>query len=162
MKALFILSVVQTGLLILLFSRTIALEEEPAVRSASASGPTANTPFHSQNADNSLRQGYSSIDEGQLRRIIREELIEYGLNTPNTNRQVSQPPSHDFATASEKQYQLEQVSQRIEYFSSIGSISDMEMGNLQTEIAKLDGAGRTAMLRKLTQAMNSGAIDGRF
>jgi len=162
MKALTILSVVQTGLLILLFSRSIALEDELATRSQSAPATTANNPIFSPTADNSSRQAYSSIDEGQLRRIIREELDGHASNTPNTNGQVSQSASYDPATAAEQQYQLDQVSQRIEYFSSVGNISDMEMVDLQMEIARLDDAGRTAMLRKLTQAMNSGAIDGRF
>ena len=70
--------------------------------------------------------------------------------------------THEPATAAEQQYQFERVGQQIEYFSSVGHITDTEMGNLQTEIARLDQAGRREMLRKLTQALNSGAIEGRF
>ena len=162
MKALTILSIVQTGFLILLFGRTIALEDELAVSTQSAPTTTANNPLLSPPADNSSRPAYLSLDEDQLRRVIREELGAYASHTPNANGQVSELASYDPASAPEKQYQLEQVSQRIEYFASVGNISGMEMGNLQMEIARLDEAGRREMLGKLTKAMNSGAIDGRF
>jgi hypothetical protein len=56
----------------------------------------------------------------------------------------------------------EQVSQQLEYYVSIGSISNAEMQRLQMDIAKLDAKGRTEMLRELTRALNSGRLEGQL
>ena len=54
------------------------------------------------------------------------------------------------------------VSHQIEYYSSVGHISELEMQNLQTDIAHLDAAGRRDMFRRLVQELNSGRLQGRL
>lgn len=161
-KALIILSLIQTGLLILLYSRTTALESELTALSLEALGTTASGSLLSPSVESSLDETRSSIDDARLRQIIREELSTITAIASNSGGRAPESVTYDAGTEAERQVQLDQVSQRIEYYSSVGSISEIEMGNLEMEIAKLDAAGRKAMLRKLTQALNSGAIDGRF
>jgi hypothetical protein len=60
------------------------------------------------------------------------------------------------------EYQRAQVAQQQETYVSVGSISDADMQTLQMDIAKLDAAGRTEMLRKLSRAFNSGNLEGRL
>ena len=154
MRLLTILAVVQTGLLILLFTRVITLDDE---HGDSLANSTDNSP-----SDANVASGFSSIDEYLLRQIIQEELAAYGSTSDNA--QAGEPDANNFdpETAIANDHQFERVSDQIDYFSSIGKISDTEMGELQFEIAKLDEAGRRAALRKLAQALNSKSIDGRF
>lgn len=162
MKALAILSLVQTALLILLFGRVLSLEGQLPMESPMEQPPSANVPLYSQTANDYSGEAYWSIDEVQLRNIIREELGTYSGVAASADGNEPQARAADFATTTEKQYQFDSVSQRIEYFASVGRISDSEMQVLQMEIANLDQANRPLALRKLTQALNSGAIEGRF
>lgn len=162
LKVLTILSVIQTCLLILLFSRTTALESEVASQSPNAPSVPSGNSFLSPSVDSSSGDAFSSIDEFQLRQIIREELGAYAATSSNPDGRVSESATYDPDTAAKRQVQLDLVSQKIEYYSSLGSISEIEMGDLEMEIARLDAAGRREMLRKLTQALNSGTLDGRF
>lgn len=161
-KALTILSLVQTGLLILLFGRVVSLEDELAAQSPDEQTKFASYPFFPPPANDYSSQAYLPIDEDQLRRIIREELGAYSAVTANAEGHEPEASISNPATLAENQYQLDRVSEQIEYFASVGRISDADMQDLQTEIARLDKTDRTATLRKLTQALNSGAIDGRF
>lgn len=162
MKALTILSLVQTGLLILLFGRVVSLEDDLAAQSPIEQRPSTSDPFIPAPANDYSGQAYSSIDEDQLRRIIREELGAYSAVTANAEGHEPEASISDPATLAENQYQLDRVSEQIEYFASVGRISDADMQDLQIEIANLDAASRPLALRKLTQALNSGAIEGRF
>ena len=54
------------------------------------------------------------------------------------------------------------VSQQLDYYVSLGRISEAEMAQLQSDIARLDPDARTDMLRRLTQALNSGMLEGRL
>jgi hypothetical protein len=57
---------------------------------------------------------------------------------------------------------VEHVSQQIDYFVSVGSITSSEMSRLQSDIARLAGAERERLLRKVVAALNSGQLKGRF
>jgi hypothetical protein len=102
------------------------------------------------------------LDEQKLRKIVREELRaqldELAISAPrNSNETVIETVS-----AADYQYRLEEVSQNLDYYLEQGQISDTDMIRLQTEIAQLDAKGRKQMLSLLTQALNSGELDGHF
>jgi hypothetical protein len=52
--------------------------------------------------------------------------------------------------------------QNLDSYIEQGEISDLDMANLQGEISRLDNDGRRQMLSLLTQALNSGELDGHF
>lgn len=162
MRALIILSVIQVGLLILLFSRITALDDrvqpQPPTASASPVSNISSSPPAGVRSDDA----FWSSDEARLRQIIREELRAQPASDAYSDQRVVGAGTLDPGIVPENRFQLDRVSQKIDYFSSIGHISKDEMGDLEMEIAKLDPAGRRDMLRKLTQALNSGAIEGRF
>lgn len=99
------------------------------------------------------------IDEARLRQIVREELIvvlrnqdEYRMNDAAARQRSPE----------ENRYQREHVSQQIDYYTSVGEISEQDMHELQRSIAELDNAGRREMLSKLTRAMNTQQIKGQL
>jgi hypothetical protein len=102
----------------------------------------------------------TSALEEQIRQVIREELGAYLLDAAVHNGEPV--VAHTTADPGELQSRRDTVSHQIEYYSSVGQISDLEMQNLQTDIANLDAAGRRDMIRKLVQEMNSGRLQGRL
>lgn len=111
--------------------------------------------------DQSFSRADSSFDEERLRQIIREELDAYSfaIASSSSEDQYVAPVARD---PMQDQEQLDNVAEQLQYYSSVGTISNSEMARLQMDIGRLDEAGRRDMLRKLTQAMNSGAIKGHF
>lgn len=101
----------------------------------------------------------SAMNEAQLRQIIREELA-------SAMRNEGESRMNDVAarqrTPEENRYQREYVSQQIDYYASVGEISEQDMQELQRSIAELDNAGRKEMLSKLTRAMNTQQIKGQL
>lgn len=104
--------------------------------------------------------GLMPASEALLRRIIREELAAQGVNDPETERSGNNAvaPTDPADTRDRR----DSVARQIDYYASLGEISDKEMLTLQAEIAKLDPSGRREMLGKLTRALNSGAIRGHL
>ena len=152
----------QVGLLILIVTRITALDNrvtaQPATTPANPVGRYSQAPPPDAQSDNQL----SSNDEARLRQIIREELRAHPATGTNSDSLITKSATPNPDNRPESSFQLDRVSQKIDYFSSVGHISEVEMGNLEMEIAKLDPVDRREMLRKLTQALNSGAIEGRF
>ena len=97
-----------------------------------------------------------------MRQIIREELAAQADGRPGPANQVDAVFASESTDKAENQYQREQVAQQLEYHASVGSISNADMQKLQGEIARLDEASRTEMLRELTRALNSGQLEGRL
>ena len=101
-------------------------------------------------------------DEERLRRIIRQELSAQ----LQTQQQPGELPDPSIARApadqADYEYQRDQVVRQIDYYRSIGSISQAQMQSLQSDIAYLDPQDRQRMLNRLVQAMNSGEIDGNL
>jgi len=54
------------------------------------------------------------------------------------------------------------VERQIDHYRSVGAISEMQMMDLQGEIARLDPASQREMLSKLARAMNAQEITGRM
>ena len=106
-------------------------------------------------------------DEEQLRRIIREELASILQSSPES-RPLPEPEIASETQESKRQdeidhqYQRELVQSQLESYASQGSISEVEMADLQMEIAKLDKSGRKMMLREVTKMLNSGELKGHL
>lgn len=162
MKTLIALGIIQLAAIFWLFTKIVDLDHRLDHASATPqpsaftkqAGPAANT-------DNSA-DVRSSIDEDRLRQIIREELIvqfeNHALSQPQASRSAAAAPL-DPAEMAERR---EQLSQQLQYYVSVGRISDAEMQRLQIDIAKLDAKGRTEMLSELTRALNSGRLEGQL
>ncbi len=163
MKILVALSALQILVLTVLLTRITALEPDvisikgPAAteRASEVVSHTYASPF----MDSKLPD-YPS--ESRLRAVIREEL----------QRQLAMVPAAELApnpalavangTPIADAHQVQLVEQELEYYVSLGSISRIEMANLQRQIAGLDDASRKDLLRKLTKALNSRSLDGRL
>ena len=100
--------------------------------------------------------------EDRMRQIIREELHAELRHVSMAGQQPDPSVVTVPADAAEMASRRELVSEQINYFLSIGRISDAEMQDLQLNIAKLDAAGRTAALGELSRAVNSGRLEGRL
>ncbi len=162
MKAINVIGVVQLVLILILLTKVVELEQrmrtdiDPTNQTTPAQA-TITQPMLVPATDNSR-----VLDEQKLRKIVREELRAQldglAISAPrNSNETVLETVS-----AAEYQYRLEEVSQNLEYYLQQGQISDTDMIRLQTEIAQLDAKGRKQMLSLLTQALNSGELDGHF
>ena len=162
MKILAAMGVLQIVAIILLYGKLVEIDgnlsravvTQPAT--ATSAGPTtAPTP------QNVVSPG-SLANEDKLRQIIREELTAQLGDSSRQDLRAELP----VAQASVNQFEIEQqrefVIQQLDYYSSVGNISDPEMQKLQMDIAKLDAAGRTEMLRELNRALNSGRLKGRL
>ena len=102
------------------------------------------------------------VDEERLRRIVREELAQQH-NRPASGHDMSaaQAAPPRAATAADLQ-RRDNIAQRIEAYAAMGAISDTQMMELQTDIARLDPASRRQMMSRLVRALNSGDLKGRL
>ena len=96
------------------------------------------------------------LDERRLRAIVREELAP--LKAPIDVPPAAAPP----ASPPVDLRQREVVAQQIEAYRAMGTITDLQMQELQAEIAQLDDASRKQLMSKLLRALNSGDIKGRL
>ena len=162
MKILIALAVVQTALLLILVGKLVLVDDEPAVApGAEESSIVSDDYARAQSPGYSYESG-TQLDEYQLRQIIREELAALSIGSDGSSNQAEAEIVLSAAEITEREYQRDQVAQQLNYHTSVGSISVADMQKLQTEIAKLDAAGRTEMLRELTRALNSGELEGRL
>jgi hypothetical protein len=100
--------------------------------------------------------------EDRLRQIIQEELRAQLSDLSGTGQQANAPVEPGPIDVAEMEFQRQRISQQLEYYSSLGEISDADMQLLQMDIARLDAASRTEMLGELNRAINSGRLDGRL
>jgi len=114
------------------------------------------------NATPAATEASRCLDEAEIRRVIREELVAAtaaivaASDAPAPGR-AGLPP---VPAASPAEVAL--VNSQLDRYIQAGVISNSEMARLQSEIGKLDPAARSAAMRKLVRAMNSGALDGRL
>ncbi len=161
MKTLTAIILVQFVAILFLYVKLVEIGEDLSAQSVaptiSSGNDTAEARLQLDASD-----GSPNLTEDRLRVVIREELSAYlaaQAQPNNADRQTIVPGSVDPV---ELDYRKEQVSQQLDYYTTVGSISDLDMQKLQMDIAKLDDASRKEMLRKLTRALNSGQLDGRF
>ena len=161
MKTITILSLVQTGILLILLGKIVFFEEESTIPGDVEQNTSVSNPFNDASTDRHATAIYYP-NENQLRQIIREELGAQLDGRSGPDEETDSVMESNTSDYPEYQYQREQVAQQLEYHTSVGSISDTDMQKLQGDIAKLDAAGRTEMLGRLKRALNSGDLDGRL
>ena len=159
MKTIIVLSLVQTAVLIILLGKFVLFEQDTTVAAHIEKDTVASMPLNDPATDRTV---VYYMDDDQLRQIIREELGAQLDGRSGPDEETDAFMASNTSDPSAYQYQREQVAQQLEYHTSVGSISDTDMQKLQGDIAKLDAAGRTEMLRRLTRALNTGGLDGRL
>ena len=103
-----------------------------------------------------------ALSNEQLRLLLREELQSVrDWSQANKNTEPSATLDH-VAIKNSTSSAIMAVDESIEYHISVGSISEQDMGNLQSKMAKLDDSSRKTMFKKLVQAMNNGQLEGHL
>ena len=161
MKTITILSFVQTGILLILFGKIVLFEEESTVSGDAEKNALVSIPFDDASTDTHAITAYYP-DEYQLRKIVREELAAQLGALSESGAQINPAVILDPEDEAKYQNQRERVAQHLEYHTSVGSISNVDMQKLQADIAKLDEVGRKEMMRRLTRVLNSGRLKGRL
>jgi hypothetical protein len=171
MKALTVLSAIQTVGILVLIAKLFAIE--PATLSTTAApAPTVTsqrvaTATQLDDASTATQLDDAStatqLDDASgeaLRAVIREEVA---TQVHEATRQMSGPAMPPKPRDPEAdRVREERVAQHIETYKSVGAITDQQMEDLQLELARLDQPTRRALMSKLVKAMNSGEIKGRF
>lgn len=152
------LTVVQAGLLLWLVARVISIEEKIAVSEPTPAVTPSAKIYAAAPQHQPVKQHNTFPDESELRNIIREELSAFATPTEQQSLPAKPPPQY----SDENRYQLEHVSQLLDYYSSAGTIPAGEMEKLQMEIAKLHPKDRQKMMSRFARSMNSGEINGRL
>ena len=161
MKILIALCSVQTLILLFLLGKTVIFED------GSTSGAVNKNVLLVDDHPSTQSQSTSGNNqlypaEDRLRQIIREELAAQPVRTSTSIEQMHAVSGPDSTNSAENQIKRDIVVQQLEYHKSAGEISNADMQKLQMQIGKLDQVSRREMLRKLTQALNSGELQGRF
>ena len=165
MKILVALSVIQFGLLLFLVGKVAVLNRDIGnLATVEALQPSTGAAI--QLSTDGLATTDPGQSEAQLRTIIREELSNQftmlpqaavGSDSPQTFSHMTDP-----ADQARDKEQLESVMRKIEYYESVGSISDYQMQELQSEIVRLNSADRREGFKRLMRSMNSGAVEGQL
>ena len=161
MKILTALVVVQLAVLLALFMRVILLENDiAAARNAPQSTPSIESSAPSETDRTITVTGLPNAE--RIREIIREELA-LQLSDLSTAASDSEASAVDSVYAgAEYEYRRESVVQSIDYYVSAGRITEIEMADLQQQIASLGPEDRREMFRQLVRALNNGELDGRL
>lgn len=162
MKILTAIAIAQFAAILLLYSKIVDLEDRlkhslVTEQNSTSSGYALRALA---SADTSGPNAYA--EEDRLRQIIREELAAQFGRQPRPAAMGDHVAEAGQRDPVELEWQREQVFERLEYYSSVGKISDAEMQQLQIDIAKLSSADRSAALRELSRAINSGRLEGRL
>lgn len=162
MKTLIAIGTIQLVAIFWLYAKIADFDDRLAHAAATTQAPTL-AHITKPAAMSDMPAGTATvIDEDRLRRIIREELVVQLGNQPSSPPTAAHSAAVTSADPVEMEARRKQLSQQLEYYVSVGSISDAEMQRLQIDIARLDAAGRTEMLRELTRALNSGRLEGQL
>lgn len=157
-----IMILVQFIVLLLLYDKMEKIERDIASDMSAHQVP----PFQSMTVQAAAPiesgDGTTYLPEDRFRQIIQEELRAELRHVSQVSQHQETANTNTSLNGSDLEYQRDHVSQKIDYYSSVGSISDLEMQQLQMDIARLDEAGRKEMLRRLIGALNSGSLEGRL
>lgn len=150
MKALIVLSLVQTALLVYL----VLGGGRPAKQVATPSPVKRTSPTV-------INDG---VDEQKLRQVVRDEirsdLAGFGAKVPAPkNKQALAALQRDSADEASRR---DQVEQQIESYENIGQVSDAQMQRLEAGIGRLSPVDRKQMMLKLVRAINAQEIKGRL
>ena len=171
LKANLVVMILQTGLIVLLLVRAgNAVPPDDAFLAVSPSEASVRRSDATGACDELTPA--PALSEGALRRIVREELVDRIERTlleseaatnfdAMTPARLQTPEFHDEPVPTDP-YRTEYVSQQIDYFVSVGTITSPEMTRLQSEIGRLSQTERQRLLRRLVAALNSGQLKGRL
>jgi sensor histidine kinase YesM len=151
---------VQLGAIVLFYAKLGAVEERLASPSATQATETERIDLGSPQVP--VRVVGTLPSEERLRQIIREELKDQLSDLLAGGRSIEADDTPSSISEAELGLQQRRASEQLQYYASDGRISELEMEQLEMEIANLDAAGRTHMLRQLTRALNSGQLEGRL
>ena len=151
MKTLLALSLLQTIGIVVLVVHAFRIEPDVASGARPPNSPAAEFSPGSAPA----------VAEERLRIIVREELARKHDRPVAAGDVVPAMPAPRRDPAAD-QRRREAIAQQIEAYSAMGTITDVQMLELQSEIAQLDEASRREMMSKLVRALNSGDIKGRM
>lgn len=160
LKTLVALVVLQTAILIALFVRVNDLDVETTQIPRAEPEAIYVQPLSAQQPGAITVRGYT--DEDRLREIIREEfaiaLEDVRTVAGNTNASPAQP----LQSGPDYERSRKDVAQSVDYYVSVGRITEREMSRLQQDIAKLNPADRRAMMGAIVRAMNNGRLEGQL
>jgi hypothetical protein len=161
-KALAVIALIQLAAIILLYNKMAAVEN--GVAAAISTKQIELQQEYPSQTEASINPDHANVlpVEERLRQIIREELSTLLADLPRRDQTRDAAVATNSTLEAEIESQRKLVSQQLDYYSSVGNISDLEMQQLQMDIAKLDAAGRNEMLRELTRALNTGRLEGRL
>ena len=158
-----ILSVAQFSLLLLIYFKSGLIDQDMWA------GESTISPDSVQRIDaNSARVAEAATDrlvmtESQLRRIIQEEFrSQIEPTAPNSPQQEAQLTAMQEVDDAVMTSRRDFVSGQLDYYSSVGSISSVEMAQLQMNIAGLDERARKEMMFRLNRALNTGVLSADF
>ena len=160
MKILISLSLFQTILLAVLGLRVLGIESRTDVIARAAQKPVATTMKTAQSATDPAIITGPSADE--IRAIIREEVAAISAQPATPTHRAANIQTEDKTQIAQTRRLKADVAQSLDYYIGRGAINEIEMANLQMKIARLPTDEQKAMLNRLTEAMNSGELDGRF
>lgn len=152
----------QTAVLLFLLAKVIGVENNMST----ADNEDDITPVG--NVSGARSMGATSIEslsypnEIRLREIIREELSAHLTAGSGPAYEEQSAIAVEAEYTAEDQYKLDAVMQKLDYFESVGSISEIEMQDIQMDIARLHKADQKRILSRLTRAMNTGGLKGRL
>jgi hypothetical protein len=164
-RVLTALSALQIAVLIVLIFRLVSLEDiiESLEVAALHTTETGATPQPSAANRSRTAPAATSVDEEQLRRIIREELATISMRNSAADPTIDAgSPEQRSDEDIDHEERRASVDSKIDHYIAQGAISESEMSDLQQEIAGLDEAGRRQALRKLVKALNSGQLEGHL
>lgn len=160
-KLIPLLLIVQTGILLVLLVRLLGMEERLTGQVTAPAEVAQSEPNTTKAAGLPAAGTDSTLSETEVRSIIREELAPLMASLDGqAAAAIDNPVVIQYTPAHQDQRDL--VSQRLDYYASIGRISGTEMQDLQAEIAKLHPSDRRSMLNRLIRTMNAGDMDGRL
>lgn len=156
MRTLITLSVLQTVGIAALVAHAFGTHhsDDPSQRPATAAPAQISSSFAAPPGG-----AVPSVSEEQLRAIVREEVARLQstaqVNSPSSVEAAPRNPAVDAD-------RRDAVAQQIEVYRGSGAITEVQMQELQADIAQLDAASRKQMMSKLIRALNSGEIKGRL
>ena len=162
MKTLIAIGIIQLAAIFWLYMKIADLDDR-LDRAAATPREAVPTSQAGPAPTSALSAGNTTfLDEDRLRLIIRDELAVQFEDRAVLQSHASPDAAPTTVDPVEMEARREQLSQQLEYYVSVGRISDAEMQKLQIDIARLDAKGRTEMLRELTRALNSGRLEGQL
>ena len=158
MRVLTVLSVLQTlGILVL-----VGHSFRDTSRVTEASSPARRVDRVVTLSGTHVEEATEAAVEQRLLRSIREELarLQDQLHTQDVvaSPAVAERPRNESTSREER----DAVAQRIENYRAMGSISEVQMLELQAAIVRLDAGSRKQLMSRLIRAWKSGEINGRL